>query len=53
MLGAAGLITHMTFWMRRQSRSIKDRMKEKIEYHIANKTLWMISVIAFASVVRE
>jgi len=53
MVGAAILITHMTFWMRGQSKGIKQRIESKVETHLANKALWMIGVIAFLSVVRE
>ena len=45
MLAAAGLITHMTFWMRKQSKGIHSRMREKVQTYIANKTLWMIAII--------
>lgn len=53
MIGACILITHMTFWMQKQSKNIKQNLTKKIQTAVQSKTLWMLTAIAFCSVVRE
>jgi high-affinity iron transporter len=53
-LVAAGVLTWMVFWMRRQSRAIKGELEHKVDraLHADNSTL-AITLVAFFAVLRE
>lgn len=53
MIGAAGLITHMVFWMKAQGRQMSQNFKQKIDLILQKKTLIMLSSLSFFAVVRE
>lgn len=53
MLGAAGLITHLVFWMQNRGRDIQKNLNRKVKESVAQGTLWMVSLVAMMSVVRE
>lgn len=53
MLGACALITHLVFWMAKHGRLIKQKLETKMKDVLESKTLWMLSVIVFFSVIRE
>ena len=53
MFLACGLITHMVFWMKKLSKGLRKRMKDKVEGVLKTNTLYMLTGISFAAVVRE
>ena len=53
MLAAAGLLTWMIFWMRRQARSIKRELEGQIEHALATGSAFALALVAFIGVLRE
>jgi high-affinity iron transporter len=53
MLVAAGVVTWMLFWMRRQAASVKGDLQRAIERVLTEGTAWGLAVLAFTAVIRE
>ncbi len=53
MLTAAGLLTWMIFWMRRQARSIRRELETQVESALATGSTFALMAIAFVGVLRE
>jgi high-affinity iron transporter len=50
---AAGVLTWMIFWMRRQARHIKGELQEKVDVALASGSNLALGALAFFVVVRE
>ena len=53
MLAAAGLLTWMIFWMRRQARSIRKELEGQVQSALATGSSLALAVVAFVGVARE
>jgi high-affinity iron transporter len=53
MLVAAGLLTWMIFWMRRQARTIKRELEERAQHALAAGSALALGLVAFVGVLRE
>jgi high-affinity iron transporter len=53
MLFAAGLLTWMIFWMRRQARFIKKELEGQVERALAMGSSFALALVAFVGVLRE
>jgi high-affinity iron transporter len=53
MLVAAGVVTWMLFWMRRQAASVKGELQARIDRALSEGTLWGLVLLAFTAVIRE
>jgi high-affinity iron transporter len=53
MLVAAGVVTWMLFWMRRQASSAKGDLQRAVDRVLADGTAWGLAVLAFTAVIRE
>jgi high-affinity iron transporter len=53
MLFAAGLLTWMVFWMRRQARTIRHDLESQVEHALANGSALGLALVAFVGVLRE
>jgi high-affinity iron transporter len=53
MLVAAGLLTWMIFWMRRQARSIRRELESQVESALATGSALALALVAFVGVLRE
>src|SRR5581483_8672761 len=53
MLVAAGLLTWMIFWMRRQARSIRRELEEQVASALASGSAFGLALVAFVGVLRE
>ena len=53
MLFAAGLLTWMVFWMRRQARTIKQELESQVESALAAGSAVGLALVAFIGVLRE
>ncbi len=53
MLAAAGLLTWMIFWMRRQARSIRAELEQQVESALAKGSVLGLALVAFVGVLRE
>jgi high-affinity iron transporter len=53
MLTAAGLLTWMIFWMRRQARSIRRELESQVESALASGSGLALAAVAFVGVLRE
>ena len=53
MLVAAGVVTWMLFWMRRQASSVKGDLQRAVERVLTEGTAWGLAVLAFTAVIRE
>ena len=53
MLTAAGLLTWMIFWMRRQARSIRKNLEGQVQSALATGSSLALAVVAFVGVARE
>ena len=53
MLLAAGVVTWMLFWMRRQSAGVKGQLQRAIDRVLSEGTAWGLAVLAFTAVIRE
>ena len=53
MILAAGVVTWMLFWMRRQASSVKGELQRAVDRVLAEGTAWGLAVLAFTAVIRE
>ena len=53
LLVAAGVVTWMLFWMRRQSVAMKGDLQAAVDRALGDGTAWGLAALAFASVIRE
>lgn len=53
MLIACGMITQLLIWTNMHFKNAGLQIKKTLEYIITTRQLWMLSLLAFASVVRE
>jgi high-affinity iron transporter len=53
MLVAAGVVTWMLFWMRRQSMSVKGELQTAVDRKLAEGTVLGLTLLAFTAVIRE
>lgn len=53
MLLAAGVVTWMLFWMRRQASSVKGELQRAVDRTLAEGTAWGLAALAFTAVIRE
>lgn len=53
MLVAAGLLTWMVFWMRRQARTIRSELEGRVQAALASGSALALAVVAFVGVARE
>jgi high-affinity iron transporter len=53
MFLAAGVLTWMLFWMRRQARRVKGELQAAVDRALAAGTAWGLAVLAFTAVIRE
>ncbi len=53
MLLAAGLLTWMIFWMRRQAGSLRQELDNNVRQAASHNGAWAVFGLAFAAVVRE
>jgi high-affinity iron transporter len=53
MLVAAGVVTWMLFWMRRQAASVKGELQAAVDRALSSGTVWGLSILAFTAVIRE
>ncbi len=53
MLLAAGVVTWMLFWMRRQASGVKTELHERVDRVLTEGTAWGLTVLAFTAVIRE
>ncbi|MEO8463316.1 MAG: FTR1 family protein [Chloroflexota bacterium] len=50
---AAGVVTWMLFWMRRQSAGLKGELQAAVDRTVGEGTGWGLAVLAFTAVIRE
>jgi high-affinity iron transporter len=53
MLLAAGVVTWMLFWMRRQSAGLKGELQSSVDRALVVGGAWGLSLLAFTAVIRE
>jgi high-affinity iron transporter len=53
LLIAAGVVTWMLFWMRRQAGAVKGELQAAVDRAIAAGAAWGLAVLAFTAVIRE
>jgi high-affinity iron transporter len=53
MLVAAGVVTWMLFWMRRQAASVKGELQHAVDRAISEGSVWGLAILAFTAVIRE
>jgi high-affinity iron transporter len=53
MLVAAGVVTWMLFWMRRQSASVRGELQQAVDRALAVGSVWALVLLAFSAVIRE
>jgi high-affinity iron transporter len=53
MLLAAGVVTWMLFWMRRQAASIRGELHAAVDRALTSGGAWALSFLAFTAVIRE
>ena len=53
MLLAAGVVTWMLFWMRRQAASVGRELRAAVDRVLGEGSLWGLTVLAFVAVIRE
>lgn len=53
MLVAAGVVTWMLFWMRRQAASVKGELQAAVDRAVASGASWGLAILAFTAVIRE
>jgi high-affinity iron transporter len=53
MLLAAGVVTWMLFWMRRQASSVKGDLQRALDRVLTEGTAWSLGLLAFSAVIRE
>ena len=50
---AAGVLTYMTFWMQKHSRTMRDELQRRSEEALEGRTRWGLGLLAFQAVGRE
>jgi high-affinity iron transporter len=53
LLVAAGVVTWMLFWMRRQSMALKGELHARVDRALTEGTAFGLAVLAFSAVIRE
>lgn len=53
MFLAAGVLTWMLFWMRRQSRMVKGELQLAVDRVMSEGSAWGLAALAFTAVIRE
>jgi high-affinity iron transporter len=53
LIAAAGVVTWMLFWMRRQARSVKGELHAAVDRAIDKGSVTALAVLAFIAVIRE
>ncbi len=53
MLLAAGVVTWMLFWMRRQAAALKGELESRIDRALTEGTILGLALLAFTAVIRE
>ena len=53
LLIAAGVVTWMLFWMRRQAGAVKGELQAAVDRAVAAGASWGLAVLAFTAVIRE
>lgn len=53
MVAAAGLLTWMIFWMRRQARTIRRTLESEVEKALAGGSAFALALVVFVGVLRE
>jgi high-affinity iron transporter len=53
MLVAAGVVTWMLFWMRRQAMSVKGELQAAVDRALTAGGIWGLALLAFTAVIRE
>lgn len=53
LLVAAGVVTWMLFWMRRQAGAVKGELQAAVDRVVASGATWGLAVLAFSAVIRE
>lgn len=53
MLAAAGVVTWMLFWMRRQAAGIRNELQAAVDRALSEGTVLGLAVLAFTAVIRE
>ena len=53
MFLAAGVLTWMLFWMRRQARMVKGELQAAVDRVLSAGSAWGLAVLAFTAVIRE
>jgi high-affinity iron transporter len=53
LLVAAGVVTWMLFWMRRQAGGVKGELQAAVDRVVASGGTWGLALLAFSAVIRE
>jgi high-affinity iron transporter len=53
MFLAAGVLTWMLFWMRRQARMVKGELQAAVDRVLSGGSAWGLAALAFTAVIRE
>jgi high-affinity iron transporter len=53
MVVAAGVVTWMLFWMRRQAAGVRNELHASVDRVLTEGTVWGLTVLAFTAVIRE
>ena len=53
LLVAAGVVTWMLFWMRRQAASVSGQLRQAVEQALGRGGAWALAAVAFTAVIRE
>jgi high-affinity iron transporter len=53
MLIAAGVVTWMLFWMRRQAANVRGQLQAAVDRALTEGSLWALTFLAFTAVIRE
>jgi high-affinity iron transporter len=53
MLLAAGVLTWMIFWMKRQTTSVRTSLQSQVDAKVAGRSWFGLAMLCFAAVVRE
>ncbi|HMJ80768.1 MAG TPA: iron uptake transporter permease EfeU [Candidatus Dormibacteraeota bacterium] len=53
LLIAAGIVTWMLFWMRRQAANVSGQLRSAVDQAIGEGGAWALAAVAFVAVIRE
>jgi len=53
LLAAAGVVTWMLFWMRRQARNVKGELQAAVDRALHQRSVTALAALAFVAVIRE